>query len=804
MDGNVEIQYVFLDVVGFTRNCLDAETQKEVVEALTDLVRVSLEAVLHEDWGKKAICLPTGDGMCIGLRSGDVDFDTSVQVALHFLAELGRHNASADPRLRFAVRIGVNRNADIVFKDINGRENLAGAGICDSHRVMSAADGGQLLVGEQMYGILCRRRGYRGKFRQFRVTDKHGNRLPVYQFVDDTKKGLNTDLPRAFLAVPGNSDGNSAFVRSIRFAPILSATLRKMPWEDGWTFPNGGGGANHLEVEACLDGPHPESITIREAKGKQYRLDYPVDSGCRQDATDLLFALRAGDCRKTQFCVQVLLCKPGEQPLTRWLIYRVRPKSKAPRLDGSHPDWVIELEGSKDEWRDCHLKIPDDVERTFGHNGWRFDRILVIRLHGPMSLSPVAFYRGVREQPSDEEPVPDVPRPETEPLPAPSPAGQEAPAPCEKEHAIRDCDGISGDRVFVSYARTDKGRVDKLVKRLHDAGFGVWYDEELRGGQTWPTELQHRIDAARVMVVVLSAQSVGSDWVRRETIYAQGRHLPIIPFRLDDAEAPVWLADAQYVGTEEKLIEALGAELTEPMVMSPNPFVPLSGRVDADELFFDRDQEVRRIFELIEAGSSVAVIGERGVGKSSVVHAVFRHAESELEGRRVPVFLDLQQVQDEDDFYSALCEKAGVPTCKGYQLSRVLQNKRLLLILDEVEMMGWEGFTRAVRSQLRGLAEGTDAPLRLIVAGRTPLDRLFEEDLEAGSTSPLAGICTQVEIRPWQDAEAHSFIQARLKDTSVRFSVPDQRELVRQSGGNPHRLMQACNEHYRKLVKEPR
>ncbi len=41
--------------------------------------------------------------------------------------------------------------------------------------------------------------------------------------------------------------------------------------------------------------------------------------------------------------------------------------------------------------------------------------------------------------------------------------------------------------------------------------------------------------------------------------------------------------------------------------------------------------------------------------------------------------------------------------------------------------MAWErfGFTRRVRSHLRGLADGDDAPLALVIASRTPLAQLF-------------------------------------------------------------------------------
>jgi hypothetical protein len=44
-----------------------------------------------------------------------------------------------------------------------------------------------------------------------------------------------------------------------------------------------------------------------------------------------------------------------------------------------------------------------------------------------------------------------------------------------------------------------------------------------------------------------------------------------------------------------------------------NPFIPLNGRVEDPQLFFDRQQEIRRVFEVLNSGSSVALIGHEGI-----------------------------------------------------------------------------------------------------------------------------------------------------------------------------------------------
>ena len=231
-----------------------------------------------------------------------------------------------------------------------------------------------------------------------------------------------------------------------------------------------------------------------------------------------------------------------------------------------------------------------------------------------------------------------------------------------------------------------------------------------------------------------------------------------------------------------------------------NPFVPQQGRVDNLELFFNRDREIRRVFEVINSGSSVALIGEEGIGKSSLLWKICQQAESCLHSPRQSVFLDLNLVHDENDFYSALCHEVGIPEGNDYRLTRNLRDRRILLAIDNVGKMTWEGFTRGVRDRLRGLAEGSNAPLKLILAASEPLERLFNDSQEGG-TSPLAGICQEENLKSWDEATVCAFIEARLAMTSVRFTEEEIIQLVQESAGHPRRLMQLCYRTYSRYVE---
>ena len=235
--------------------------------------------------------------------------------------------------------------------------------------------------------------------------------------------------------------------------------------------------------------------------------------------------------------------------------------------------------------------------------------------------------------------------------------------------------------------------------------------------------------------------------------------------------------------------------------VNTNPFTPQQGRVDNLQLFFNRDREIRRVFEVLNSGSSVALIGEEGIGKSSLLWAICQQAESLLQSPRKAVFLDLNWVNDENDFYSALCHEVGIPESNGYRLTRNLRDRRILLAIDNVGKMTWVGFTRGVRDRLRGLAEGSNAPLKLILAASEPLERLFNDSQDEGKTSPLVGICQEENLKPWDETTARAFIDARLAMTSVRFTEEEIIQLVQESGGHPRQLMQLCYQTYSRYLE---
>jgi len=102
------------------------------------------------------------------------------------------------------------------------------------------------------------------------------------------------------------------------------------------------------------------------------------------------------------------------------------------------------------------------------------------------------------------------------------------------------------NRVFISYARSDREYVDRLARYISDAGFEVWYDRSIEAGSSFGDRIREAIDSSAALIAVLTPESVASKWVLREISYADQRNMPVVPLLLADCDRPIELARIQY------------------------------------------------------------------------------------------------------------------------------------------------------------------------------------------------------------------------------------------------------------------
>ena len=78
-------------------------------------------------------------------------------------------------------------------------------------------------------------------------------------------------------------------------------------------------------------------------------------------------------------------------------------------------------------------------------------------------------------------------------------------------------------QVFISYTCEDKDLARKLSRRLQDAGFDVWLDENnILPGDNWAEKVSQALKESQAMVVLVSPAAMDSKWVRHEIEFALG------------------------------------------------------------------------------------------------------------------------------------------------------------------------------------------------------------------------------------------------------------------------------------------
>lgn len=107
--------------------------------------------------------------------------------------------------------------------------------------------------------------------------------------------------------------------------------------------------------------------------------------------------------------------------------------------------------------------------------------------------------------------------------------------------------------IFISYSHQDKGFVDALARNLVYARHNVWIDTwELNAGESLLDRVQEAIGESDAILVVLSENSINSEWCKREVNAGLIRELDekraiLIPCIVGDCEIPLFIRDKLYV-----------------------------------------------------------------------------------------------------------------------------------------------------------------------------------------------------------------------------------------------------------------
>ena len=92
--------------------------------------------------------------------------------------------------------------------------------------------------------------------------------------------------------------------------------------------------------------------------------------------------------------------------------------------------------------------------------------------------------------------------------------------------------------IFISYARADRDKIERLASALVGEGYTVWWDRHIESGAEFSTDIERELSAAKAVIVCWSEEGAKSRWVKDEATIAH-RAGKLKTISLDGTEPPI-------------------------------------------------------------------------------------------------------------------------------------------------------------------------------------------------------------------------------------------------------------------------
>jgi AAA+ ATPase superfamily predicted ATPase len=212
-----------------------------------------------------------------------------------------------------------------------------------------------------------------------------------------------------------------------------------------------------------------------------------------------------------------------------------------------------------------------------------------------------------------------------------------------------------------------------------------------------------------------------------------------------------------------------------------NPFYE-RGMIRDPERVFDREEELNTIFGWLRNMQSVSIVGERRVGKSSLMNVIVATGPQQLGEGYEFYYLDLQGLESTEDFVAqALKElKASGSTLRALR-NVIEERQRVILCLDEFE---WSSrFSDEFSGSLRNMA--SSGHLALVVASKRKLSELAAE---GSTTSPFFNIFLMQPLKGFSQEGSGDLLNWLGKPVGRIFSSAEIEAAYKETDGNPGKL----------------
>jgi hypothetical protein len=238
------------------------------------------------------------------------------------------------------------------------------------------------------------------------------------------------------------------------------------------------------------------------------------------------------------------------------------------------------------------------------------------------------------------------------------------------------------------------------------------------------------------------------------------------------------------------------------MADAKNPF-HWRGTVTDPNCFVGRERELTALFTRLRTMGCISIVGDRRIGKSSLLHQAWATAQSRLGPESRPVIADLLSARHHtlDGLLNTIMkavtgEEAPVP--KGAAAEKLAAFEEAVrrvrswgampvVFLDEFEALGSriEQFGDDLLESWRSLAN--DGQMAFVATSARPLDEVTQQ---SGFTSSFYNVFAQTRLGEFADKEAREFAQRAIR--LGKLELGDEVFILRVGGGHPLRLQVAA------------
>jgi len=144
--------------------------------------------------------------------------------------------------------------------------------------------------------------------------------------------------------------------------------------------------------------------------------------------------------------------------------------------------------------------------------------------------------------------------------------------------------------VFLSYSRADQMTARRLVEDLRKMNINVWSDMDIRIGKNWANEIGRSLDEATAILVLISPNSLDSEWVRTEWSAALSKSRRVIPILIDGAnfeDLPGELAAIHGVDLDSDYEAGINTIVADLKSLEESQEPPAVASIDKDEIIRD-------------------------------------------------------------------------------------------------------------------------------------------------------------------------------------------------------------------------